>query len=263
MLAAGRYLWNSGMFLFRAREILAAFETHAPEIVAACRQALTEGREDLCFFRPGESVYRSSPNISFDYAVMERAGQGMVVPLDCGWNDLGSWKTFWEKTRRGEDGTAALAGALAIDCRDSLLCPAGTEQRMVGLGLDNVIAVAMPDAVLVASMDRAQDVRLAVEALKAEGAPVAEEYPRVHRPWSWYETLTAGPRFHVKRIMVKPGGRLSLQSHQHRAENWVVVDGTARVTIGERVVDLGPDESCYVPLGHATGWRTPVRRSCT
>jgi mannose-1-phosphate guanylyltransferase/mannose-6-phosphate isomerase len=249
MLAAGRYLWNSGMFLFRAGDILAAFETHAPEIVAACRQALAEGREDLGFFRPGESGYRASPNISFDYAVMERVGHGTVVPLDCGWNDLGSWKTFWEETRRGEDGTAALAGAVAIDCRDSLLCPAGPDQRMVGLGLEGVIAVAMHDAVLVASMDRAQDVRLAVEALKAEGAPEAEEYPRVHRPWGWYETLTTGPRFHVKQIMVKPGGRLSLQSHQHRAEHWVVVDGHARVTIGEEVLELGPDQSCYVPLG--------------
>lgn len=249
MLAAGRYLWNSGMFLFRACDILAAFETHAPEVLAACRQALAEGREDLCFFRPGEAAFEASPNISLDYAVMERIGYGMVVPLDCGWNDLGSWKTVWEESPRGDGGTVTMAGALAIDCHDSLLCAAGPDQRMVGLGLDGVIAVAMHDAVLVASMERAQDVRLVVEALKAEGSPAAEEYPRVHRPWGWYETLALGPRFQVKRIMVKPGGRLSLQSHRHRAEHWVVVEGSARVTIGERVTELGPDRSCYVPLG--------------
>lgn len=249
MLTAGRYLWNSGMFLFRARDILAAFETHAPEITENCRRALGEGHEDLCFFRPGDEAYRGCPDISLDYAVMERAGGGMVVPLDCGWNDLGSWKTVWEESPREDSGTAAPGGALAIDCRDTLLLPTEPGQRLVGLGLENVIAVSMRDAVLVAAMDRAQDVRLAVEALKAEGAVQAEEYPRVHRPWGWYETLVTGPRFQVKRIIVQPGGKLSLQSHRKRAEHWVVVVGTARVTIGGRAEELGPDQSCYVPLG--------------
>jgi mannose-1-phosphate guanylyltransferase/mannose-6-phosphate isomerase len=249
MLATGRYLWNSGMFLFRACDILAAFDAHAPEITTACATALAEGREDLCFFRPGGEAYRANPDISLDYAVMEQAGNGMVVPVDCGWNDLGSWKTVWQESPRDADGTAVSGAALAIDCRDTLLMAAGPDQRLVGLGLSNVIAVAMRDAVLVASMDRAQDVRLAVEALKADGAAQAADYPRFHRPWGWYETLTLAPRFQVKRIMVRPGGKLSLQSHQHRAEHWVVVAGTARVTIGQRVEDLGVNQSCYVPLG--------------
>ncbi len=249
MLASGRYLWNSGMFLFRVRDILAAFDAHAPEITAACALALVEGREDLCFFRPGEEAYRANPDISLDYAVMERAGHGMVVPVDCGWNDLGSWKTVWQESPRDAKGTATIGEALAIDCQDTLLLSADHGLQLVGLGLSNVVAVAMRDAVLVVATDRAQDVRLAVEALKADGAGQAEEYPRFHRPWGWYETLNRGPRFQVKRIMVRPGGKLSLQSHTRRAEHWVVVAGTARVTLGERVEELGANQSCYVPLG--------------
>lgn len=249
MLATGRYLWNSGMFLFRAGDILEAFAAHAPEIAAACERSLNSGRDDLCFFRPGKEDYAASPSISLDYAVMERLGGGTVVPVDCGWNDLGSWATVWQETRRDAAGVGLSGSAMAIDCTDTLLRSEDDGLRLVGLGLSNVIAVAMRDAVLVASMDRAQDVRLAVDALAAEGAAQAGEYPRFHRPWGWYETLALAPRFQVKRIMVKPGGRLSLQSHGHRAEHWVVVAGTARVTIGDRVEDLLPNSSCYVPLG--------------
>lgn len=248
MLAAGRYLWNAGIFLFRARDALAAFEAHAPEILTACRRAVAEGREDLGFFRPGEAAYAESPSISLDYAVMERLASGTAVPLTCGWNDLGSWEAVWRETEQDTAGNA-LAGALAIDCRESLLFAPGDGPRLVGVGLERMIAVAMRDAVLVAPMERAQEVRGAVEALKAEGAEEAETYPRDHRPWGWFEVLARGPRFQVKRIMVRPGGRLSLQSHEHRAEHWVVVAGSARVTVGEEVRELGPDQSCYVPLG--------------
>jgi mannose-1-phosphate guanylyltransferase/mannose-1-phosphate guanylyltransferase/mannose-6-phosphate isomerase len=249
MLASGRYLWNAGIFLFRARDILAALETHAPEIVAACRRALAEGREDLGFLRLGEAAYRNCPAISLDYAVMERLGGGWAVPLDCGWNDLGSWETVWRESPRGPDGTAAAGAAMALECRDSFLLAPEEGPRLVGLGLDGMIAVAMRDAVLVAPMARAQEVRAAVAALKAAGAPEAEEYPRYHRPWGWYEVLVRGPGFQVKRIMVRPSGRLSLQSHRHRAEHWVVVAGRARVTIGADVRELRPDQSCYVPVG--------------
>jgi len=249
MLATGRYLWNSGMFLFRAGDILDAFAAHAPDITAACESALETGREDLCFFRPGSEAYAGCPSISLDYAVMERLGGGTVVPVDCGWNDLGSWATVWQETERDAAGVGLSGPALGIDCTDTLLRSEDEGLRLVGLGLSNVIAVAMRDAVLVASMDRAQDVRLAVDALATEGVAQAGEYPRFHRPWGWYETLALAPRFQVKRIMVKPGGRLSLQSHRHRAEHWVVVAGTARVTIGDRVEDLQPNSSCYVPLG--------------
>jgi len=249
MLATGRYLWNSGMFLFRASDILAAFQAHAPEIPRACASALAAGREDLCFFRPGEAAYAENPNISLDYAVMERMGGGMVVPADCGWNDLGSWRTVWQETPRDAAGLAVTGAAQGIDCTDSLLIAGDPGQELVGLGLNGIVAVAMRDAVLVASLDRAQDVRLAVDALKSRGATQAEEHPHCHRPWGWYESLAMAPDFQVKRIMVRPGAKLSLQSHRHRAEHWVVVSGTARVTIGETVRDLGVNQSCYVPLG--------------
>lgn len=249
MVAGGRHLWNSGMFLFRAADILAAFDAHAPEIAAATAAALAAGREDLCFFRPDEAAYAASPAISLDYAVMERLGGGTVVPVDCGWNDLGSWATVWQESPRDGTGTAISGPVLSIDCEGSLLRSEEPDLKLVGLGLRDMIAIAMRDAVLVAPMDRAQEVRRAVEMLKAEGAVQAEDYPRFHRPWGWYETLARGPSFQVKRIMVRPGGKLSLQSHAHRAEHWVVVAGLARVTIGERISDLAPNQSCYVPPG--------------
>ena len=257
MVSSGRYLWNSGMFLFRACDMLAAFEAHAPEVLGACRVALSGGREDLCFFRPDAAAYGASPSVSLDYAVMERLGGGTVVPVDCGWNDLGSWSTVWQESPRDAAGVAVHGPAQAIDCRDTLLRAEDPGQRLVGLGLENIIAVAMPDGVLVASMDRAQDVRLAVEALKAAGAGQAEDYPRFHRPWGWYQSLAVGAGFQVKRIMVRPGGRLSLQSHEHRAEHWVVVQGTARVTVGQRVEELGPNQSAYVPLGEVHRLENP------
>ena len=258
MLATGRYLWNSGMFLFRANDILAAFETYAPEIPRACTQALAEGRDDLCFFRPGAEGYSRNPDISLDYAVMERIEGGMVVPVDCGWNDLGSWRTLWQESPRDDAGLATHGPAEGIDCADSLLVAADPGQELVGLGLDGIVAVAMRDAVLVAAMDRTQDVRLAVDALKARAAAQAEEHPRCHRPWGWYESLAMSPGFQVKRIMVRPGAKLSLQSHRRRAEHWVVVRGTARVTIGEAVRDLQVNQSCYVPLGERHRLENPT-----
>ena len=247
MLASGRHLWNSGMFLFPVAGLLAAFDAHAPEIRAACAAALAEGRPDLDFFRPS-AAYARSPDISIDYAIMERV-EGSVVPVACGWNDLGSWKTVWSEMGPDAQGVAASAGALALDCRDTLLRAEEPGTRMVGIGLERIIAVATRDAVLVADMDRAQEVKDAVATLKAEGAAQATETPRCHRPWGWYESLAAGPRFQVKRIMVKPGGRLSLQSHHHRAEHWVVVAGTARVTVGEETRLVTEDQSVYIPVG--------------
>jgi mannose-1-phosphate guanylyltransferase/mannose-6-phosphate isomerase len=248
MLASGRFLWNSGMFLFSARAILAAFDAHAPEIRAACAAALEGGREDLGFFRPAEEPYLAAPDISIDYAIMERE-RGMVVPLSGGWNDLGSWRTVWTESAPDADGVATRGAATAIGCRDTLLRADHPDLRLVGIGLENVVAVATGDAVLVADMDRAQEVREAVAALKAEGAPEATDFPRCYRPWGWYERVAHGHRFQVKRIMVKPGGVLSLQSHHHRAEHWVVVAGTAKVTVGEELRLLAENESVYIPLG--------------
>lgn len=248
MLASGRYLWNSGMFVFSARAILDAFAAHAPAVDTACAAALGTGREDLCFFRLGEAAYAASPDISIDYAIMEHV-QGMVVPVDCGWNDLGSWRTVWQESTRDADDVAVSDNAMAIECERSLLRSDSPDVRLVGLGLKDIVAIATRDAVLVADMNRTQDVRLAVDALKAEGAPEATEFPRCYRPWGWYETLALGGRFQVKQIMVKPGGQLSLQSHVHRSEHWVVVAGAARVTVGDDVRLLGENESVYIPLG--------------
>jgi len=248
MLASGRYLWNSGMFLFSARAVLEAFDAHAPEIAEATARALAKGREDLDFFRPDPEAYLANPDISVDYAIMEKS-RGMVVPVDCGWNDLGSWETVWRESPRDADDVSTHGGAMAIGCRNSLLRADHPTQRLVGIGLDGVVAVATGDAVLVADMAHAQEVKTAVAALKAEAAPQATEFPRCYRPWGWYESLAKGIRFQVKQIMVKPGAKLSLQSHHHRSEHWVVVQGTAQVTVDNRVEMLTENQSVYIPLG--------------
>ncbi|MEM6422023.1 MAG: mannose-1-phosphate guanylyltransferase/mannose-6-phosphate isomerase [Pseudomonadota bacterium] len=248
MLASGRFLWNSGMFLFPVGALIEALEAQSPEVLAACRAAVAEGKTDLCFYRLGEAAYRESPDISIDYAVMEKA-QGTVVPLSAGWNDLGSWATVWAESDPDGDGLALSGGALGIDCRDSLLRSDDPDMRVVGLGLEGIVAVATRDGVLIAAKNRAQDVRKVVDGLKAQNARQATDFPKCYRPWGWYETIGLGDRFQVKQIVVKPGGQLSLQSHVHRSEHWVVVEGTARVTVDEDVRLLSENQSVYIPLG--------------
>lgn len=249
MLAAGRFLWNAGIFLFRVADILAAAETHAPALLPPCRAALAGGRPDLGFFRLEETAFAALPDISVDYAVMEKADRLSVVPYDGGWSDLGAWDAVWREVGPDAAGVAAQGEVTAIDCRESLLRSEEPGLRLVAIGLENVAAIAMRDAVLVARLDGSQRVKEAVGLLKAGGIAQAEDFPRVHRPWGWYETLALGPRFQVKRIVVHPGGRLSLQSHVHRAEHWVVVAGTARVTVDGEVRLLTENQSVYVPLG--------------
>ena len=186
-------------------------------------------------------------------------GAVVAVPLDCGWTDLGSWEALWQASARDADGVAAEGAVTAIDCRDSYLRSEEGSVRLVGLGLDRIVAVAMRDAVLVADMDRGQEVRQVVAALKAAEVAQAEEYPRFHRPWGWYETLCLDGRFQVKRIMVRPGGILSLQSHMHRSEHWIVVAGTAEITIGDEVRLLTENQSVYIPLGSRHRMANPGR----
>lgn len=248
MLAAGTFLWNGGIFLFRARDIVAAFERHAPDLLDVCRRAIAGGAQDLSFFRLGPA-YAEARAVSVDYAVMEKADNIVAVPLDCGWSDLGSWDALWQITPRDGKDVATEGAVTAIDCRDSYLRSEEPGMRLVGLGLDGIVAVAMRDAVLVADKSRAQDVKRAVEALTAAQVPQATDYPRFHRPWGWYETLCLGGRFQVKRIMVRPGATLSLQSHMHRSEHWVVVEGTAEVTIGDEIRLVTENQSVYIPLG--------------
>jgi mannose-1-phosphate guanylyltransferase/mannose-1-phosphate guanylyltransferase/mannose-6-phosphate isomerase len=261
MLASGRHLWNAGIFLFRARDLIAAVETHAPDLGTPVREAVAAGERDLGFLRLG-AAYGGARAISVDYAVMEpaaAAGGVAAVPLDCGWTDLGSWESLWQAAAQDADGVAAEGAVTAIDCRDSYLRSEEGSMRLVGLGLERTVAVAMRDAVLVADMDRAQEVRGLVAALKAARVAQAEEYPRFHRPWGWYETLCMDGRFQVKRIMVRPGGVLSLQSHMHRSEHWVVVAGTAEITIGDEKKLLTENQSVYIPLGAVHRMANPGR----
>jgi len=249
MLAAGKFLWNAGIFLFRATDVIAAFDAHAPGLSLPCRAAIDTGSEDLDFFRLGSESYAKAQAISFDYAVREKAAGVMAVPLDCGWSDLGSWDALWQAATPDESGVASSGAVTAVDCEDSYLRSEDAGMRLVGLGLKGIVAVAMRDAVLVADKSRAQDVKKVVEVLRSQRVDQADHYPRFHRPWGWYETLCIDARFQVKRIMVKPGGVLSLQSHMHRSEHWVVVAGTAEVTLGKKVRLVTENEGVYIPLG--------------
>ena len=249
MLAEGRFLWNAGLFLGKVKDFLEAFETHAPELISPVRAATEAGERDLNFTRLAHEPWERARAISVDYAIMEKAEKVAAVPLDCGWSDLGSWQALWEAAGPDESGNATSGAATAVECEGSYLRSEIDGMQLVGLGLKDTVAVAMSDAVLIADRTRVQDVKTVVDVLRQAKIAQADEYPRFHRPWGWYETLCLGDRFQVKRIMVKPGGVLSLQSHRHRAEHWIVVAGTAEVTIGENVQLVTENQSVYIPLG--------------
>ncbi|WP_319496944.1 mannose-1-phosphate guanylyltransferase/mannose-6-phosphate isomerase [uncultured Cohaesibacter sp.] len=249
MVASGKYLWNAGIFLFSAKAIIEAFGKHAAHLVAPVERSVKNARPDLGFLRLDPASWEEVEDISIDYAVMERASNLVVVPFSAGWSDLGDWSAVWKESRQNEQGVALSGNATAIDCVNTLLRSEDDGLEVVGIGLTNVLAVAMPDAVLVADASRTQDIRKVVDSLKAKRARQAEDFPLDHRPWGWSESLVIGGRFQVKRIGVKPGGALSLQSHHHRAEHWVVVEGTARVTIGEETKLVTENQSVYIPLG--------------
>lgn len=249
MLADKRYLWNSGIFLFRARDILAAFEANAPHLMTPVRDALEAATPDLGFLRLAPEPWSDAENISLDFAVMERAGNLSVVPFPHGWSDLGGWDAVWRESPRDETGVALSGDATALDCENTLLRSEDDQLSLVGIGLRDIIAVAMPDAVLVAHASQAQRVKDAVGALSSANTRQATEFPKDHRPWGWFESLAIGERFQVKRIQVKPGAALSLQSHRHRSEHWVVVQGTAKVTIEDTEHLVTENQSVYVPLG--------------
>lgn len=252
MIAQGDFLWNAGIFLFAAKTMIQAFRDHAPEYMTPVQAALTEARTDLGFLRLAPEPWDRLPDLSIDYAVLEKAGNLSVVRFSGHWSDLGGWDAVW---REIQDETPAERGAVtdprstAIDCDNVLLRSQDDGIEVVGIGLNDLMVVATSDAVLVAGMDRAQDVRKAVSALKDKGARQAEVFLRDHRPWGWFETLALADRFQVKRIVVNPGAALSLQSHFHRSEHWIVVSGTARVTVDDTVTLVTENQSIYVPLG--------------
>jgi mannose-1-phosphate guanylyltransferase/mannose-6-phosphate isomerase len=249
LLAGGMHLWNAGIFLFSTTTILDAFAVSAPDVLSATRAAFDAAEKDLSFTRLASLPWNDLRDISIDYAVMERAPNLSVVPYAGAWSDLGDWQAVWRDAEADASGTVTAGPASALDCRDTLLQATSEAQQLVGIGLKDIIAVAMPDAVLVAHKDRAQEVKQAVAALKAKSAPQAETLPRDYRPWGWYESLVIGPRFQVKRIVVHPGAALSLQSHHHRAEHWIVVEGTAKVTVDTEVKLISENQSVYIPLG--------------
>ena len=251
LLAGGMHLWNAGIFLFSTTAILEACAAHAPEVLSTCRAAFEGAEKDLSFTRLAPEPWDALPDISIDYAVMEKAPNLSVLPYGGAWSDLGDWQAVWREAEANADasGTVTSGPATALECQDTLLHAASEDQQLIGLGLSDIVAVAMPDAVLVAHKDRAQEVKQVVAKLKSKGVPQAETLPRDYRPWGWCESLVVGQRFQVKRIVVHPGAALSLQSHHHRAEHWIVVEGTAKVTIGEQVQLVSENQSVYIPLG--------------
>lgn len=247
MLAEGTYLWNAGIFLFSVSAIVAAFAAHAPQLMAPVQAAVEQAKPDLGFLRLDPDAWETLEDISIDYAVMEHADNLAVVPFAAGWSDLGDWDSVWrENTSENGGGRGPVT---ALDCEDTLLRSEDDGLELVGIGLKDIVAVAMPDAVLVADRTRAQDVKRAVDALKARKANQATMFPKDHRPWGWFESLAIGDRFQVKRIVVHPGAALSLQSHHHRAEHWIVVEGTAKVTINDTEQLVSENQSVYIPLG--------------
>lgn len=249
MLAAGTFLWNAGIFLFTAEAILKAYHRHAPELVKAVTPAVDAASHDLGFTRLAPDAWTQVEDISIDYAIMEKADNLAVMPFAEDWSDLGGWDAVWLESCPDAQGNVCTPRATAIDCSDTLLRSESEGLELVGIGLNDIIAVAMNDAVLVAHKSQAQRVKEAVAALKKRKVSQAVQLPRDYRPWGWYESLVIGERFQVKRIVVNPGAALSLQSHHHRSEHWVVVEGTARVTVNEDVRLIAENESAYIPLG--------------
>ncbi|MCK9987702.1 MAG: mannose-1-phosphate guanylyltransferase / mannose-6-phosphate isomerase [Azoarcus sp.] len=254
-VASGEYLWNSGLFMMRASVWLKALEVLNPSMSAACMLAFDAANQDADFLRIDPQSFAACPSDSIDYAVMERlAGQnglgieGVVVPMSAGWSDVGAWDALWDVMEKDGSGNASFGETIIEGCEGSLLYGGG--RLVAGVGLKDVIVVETPDAVLVADKSRTQDVKKIVTRLKAEGRTLADSHRKIYRPWGWYDSIDFGDRFQVKRIVVKPGAKLSLQMHHHRAEHWIVVKGTAEVTNGEKVLLLSENESTYIPLGH-------------
>ena len=255
MLAEGGYSWNSGMFLFRASIYLEELALHAPGIHAACRAAWEGHHADRDFIRPDADAFLSSLADSIDYAVMEKTDRAAVVPLTADWSDLGSWEAFYEAAPHDGDGNVRVGDVYAEGAEN---CYLHASNRMVAaLGVSDLVVVETADSVLVADRARTQDVKKIVESLKKEGRGEAESHPLVYRPWGSYETLARGERFQVKRIIVKPGGQLSLQKHHHRAGHWVVVEGTVEITVGDKVLLYHEDQSTYIPLGTVHRLKNP------
>lgn len=244
---SGDYYWNSGMFLFPAALYLQELNARAPEMVALCKDALGSARDDLDFTRPDAAIFKNIRADSIDYAVMEHTHHAAVIAAGFDWQDLGAWDALGALGTKDKAGNVVQGSSVALDCRNAFLRSDGP--LVAAIGLDDVMVIATSDAVLVAPKNRAQQVKELVGELKKQGRTEATSHRLVYRPWGFYEGLYTGNRFQVKRLMVKPGGRLSLQKHQHRAEHWVVVEGTAHVTRDNQELTVKENESVYIPIG--------------
>ena len=246
-IAAGDFYWNSGIFLFPAALFVEELERYHPATVAACRQALDAATRDLDFLRLDKAAFGAAENTSIDYGVMEHTARAAVVPVAMGWSDVGTWDALWQMSGKDTDGNVSRGDVLLEDTRN---CYLRAEHGLVtALGVEDLVIVATADAVMVARRDRAQDVKRLVARLERDGRSEAKNHPLVHRPWGSFRSIHSGDRVQVKHIMVKPGAKLSLQMHHHRAEHWVVVHGTAKVVRGNEEIVLYEDQSTYIPLG--------------
>ncbi|CAN1551294.1 {ManC} Mannose-1-phosphate guanylyltransferase [Burkholderiaceae bacterium] len=250
-LAEGNYYWNAGMFVLKASVWLQAIESFRPDIAATTRAAWVRRSTDAAFVRPGAAEFAAIPSDSIDYAVMERCPGSRfpirMAPLDAGWSDLGAWDTVWSVLPKDEQGNAHVGDVLATDSSNTLVH--ATSRLVAVVGVENLVVVETPDAVLVSDRSRSQDVKHIVNALQQQKREEHTLHRKVHRPWGWYDSIDEGGRFKVKRIQVKPGASLSLQKHHHRAEHWVIVSGTAEITNGSKVLLLTENQSTYIPLG--------------
>jgi mannose-1-phosphate guanylyltransferase/mannose-6-phosphate isomerase len=247
-LADGSYYWNSGLFLFRPSAYVAELKRHAPDVASVVEQAMEQSSEDRLFVRPDAEAFAASPDISIDYAVMEHSDAVLVVPVSFGWSDVGSWDAVHELLPADSHGNVVKGDVVALDVRNSLI-RSDADMTVAVVGVEGLLCIVTDDAAFIAPLDRAQDVKKMVEELRARRHPRVDEPARVYRPWGSYQTMDRGDRFQTKRIIVKPGAKLSLQKHRHRSEHWIVVNGTAEVTVGDDVKLLQENESTFIPAG--------------
>ncbi|OUS09147.1 mannose-1-phosphate guanylyltransferase/mannose-6-phosphate isomerase [Rhodobacterales bacterium 52_120_T64] len=254
-LSSGGYYWNSGIFMFRASKYLEELEKFRPDILEACQNAFAAKEEDLHFLRFNEAVFLTCPDESVDYAVMEKTNSAVVLPIDVGWSDIGSWSSLWEASPKNASQNCEVGDVLNLDGSGNYI---NAGSRLVAtIGLEDMVVVETKDVVLVAPKNRVQDVKDIVKHLKDEGRSEYQHHREVYRPWGKYDCVDIGDRYQVKRITVKPGAKLSVQKHHHRAEHWVVVSGTANVTKGEETILLTENQSTYIPLGEVHSLENP------
>jgi mannose-1-phosphate guanylyltransferase len=254
-LASGEFLWNSGMFLFKASRYIEELAKHRADILEQCQQAMTDVEYDLDFLRPNKTAFLACANESIDYAVMEKTDAAVVIPLDAGWSDVGSYSALWEVCDKNEDKNVLKGDVIAQKTTNSYI---HSQHKLIAtVGVDNLVIIDTPDAVLVANKDKVQDVKGIVEQLKADSRSEAILHREAYRPWGKYDCIDMGERFQVKRITVKAGAKLSVQMHHHRAEHWIIVSGTAKVTIDEKAVLLTENQSAYIPIGAVHALENP------